>query len=52
MDVRLNYRLRHYINLEKTEKHLENLLKEFKFVPLKVLVGHYFPDNGQFTINR
>jgi polysaccharide deacetylase family protein (PEP-CTERM system associated) len=44
MKVRLDYRMRHYINLEKTEKRLENLLKEFKFVPLKDLVDHYFPD--------
>ena len=41
--VRLNYRLRHYVNLEKTENRLEKLLKDFRFVPLKVLVDHYFP---------
>jgi polysaccharide deacetylase family protein (PEP-CTERM system associated) len=52
MKVRFDYRLRHYVNLEKTEKRLENLLKEFKFVPLKDLVDHYFPDNGQFPIKK
>jgi polysaccharide deacetylase family protein (PEP-CTERM system associated) len=45
MKVRFNYRLRHYINLDKTEKRLEKLLKEFRFGPLKDLVGHYFPNN-------
>jgi polysaccharide deacetylase family protein (PEP-CTERM system associated) len=52
MNIRFNYRVRHYINLEKTEKRLENLLKEFKFVPMKVLVDHYFPDNRQFTTSK
>jgi len=45
MKVRFNYRLRHYINLEKTEKRLEKLLNEFWFVPLGDLVDHYFPNN-------
>jgi len=43
MKVRLNYRFRHYVNLEKTENRLEKLLKDFSFVPLKTLVAHYFP---------
>lgn len=43
MKVRFNYRLRHYINLEKTQTRLEKLLKEFRFVPLRDLVDHYFP---------
>jgi len=43
MKVCLNYRFRHYVNLEKTENRLEKLLKDFSFVPLKVLVDHYFP---------
>jgi len=53
MKVRFNYRLRHYINLEKTEKRLENLLGDFKFVPLINLVSHYFADSRQIaTDNR
>ena len=47
MKVRFNYRLRHYANLEKTENRLEKLLKDFKFVPLKVLFDHYFPSAQQ-----
>ncbi len=43
MKVRLNYRLRHYVNLGKTENRLEKLLKDFSFVPLRVLADHYFP---------
>ena len=45
MRVRLNYRLRHYVNLEKTEMRLEKLLKEFQFAPLGDLVDRYFPNN-------
>jgi polysaccharide deacetylase family protein (PEP-CTERM system associated) len=47
MKVRLNYRLRHYVNLEKTEKRLERLLREFRFVPLIDLVNQYFPKTAQ-----
>jgi polysaccharide deacetylase family protein (PEP-CTERM system associated) len=36
-NVRITYRWRHYINLEKTEGRLERLLKEFKFFPLSFL---------------
>jgi len=43
MKVRLDYRFRHYVNLKKTENRLEKLLKDFRFVPLKSLVDHYFP---------
>jgi polysaccharide deacetylase family protein (PEP-CTERM system associated) len=43
LKVRLNYRLRHYVNLEKTEKRLERLLREFRFVPLSDILAHYFP---------
>ncbi len=32
--ARLTYRFRHYINLNKTEKRLEALVRRFKFVPL------------------
>jgi polysaccharide deacetylase family protein (PEP-CTERM system associated) len=45
MKVRFNYRLRHYVNLEKTEKRLEKLLKEFRFVPLRDLIDQYFPNS-------
>jgi polysaccharide deacetylase family protein (PEP-CTERM system associated) len=44
MKIRFNYRLRHYVNLEKTEGRLEKLLKEFRFVPLIDLVNQYFPE--------
>ena len=47
VDVRLNYRLRHYVNLEKTERRLEKLLDEFDFVPLTDLVEQYFPKASQ-----
>ena len=49
--VRLNYRFRHYINLNKTEKRLEKLLKEFEFGPLRDLVDRYFPNSKQLTID-
>jgi len=49
MKVRFNYRLRHYVNLEKTEKRLEKLLKEFRFVPLINLVGNDFANSKQLT---
>jgi polysaccharide deacetylase family protein (PEP-CTERM system associated) len=52
MKVRFNYRLRHYINLEKTEKRLENLLGDFKFVPLINLVNHYFADSRQIATDN
>jgi polysaccharide deacetylase family protein (PEP-CTERM system associated) len=45
--IRFNYRLRHYINLEKTEFRLEKLLKDFKFVNLIDLVNQYFPKAAQ-----
>lgn len=45
MKVRFNYRLRHYINLEKTEERLEKLLDEFRFVPLKDVAHDYFSDD-------
>jgi len=51
MKVRFNYRLRHYVNLEKTEKRLEKLLKEFRFVPLINLVGNDFANSKQLTID-
>ena len=41
--LRLNYRLRHYINLKKTESRLEKLLGDFSFAPLADLVEQYFP---------
>ncbi len=41
--IRLNYRFRHYFNLEKTEDRLEKLLRGFNFVPMESLVDHYFP---------
>ena len=52
MKVRFNYRLRHYVNLEKTERRLEKLLKEFRFVPLINLVDNYFAHSKQLTTDR
>jgi len=52
MKIRLNYRFRHYVNLEKTENRLEKLLKDFRFIPLKSLVDHYFPSVDTNPINR
>ena len=46
MKVRLNYRFRHYVNLDKTENRLERLLGDFSFVPLKALADHYLPPAG------
>lgn len=43
LNVRRNYRFRHYVNLEKTEDRLERLLREFKFNPLSDLAEHHFP---------
>lgn len=43
IDIRLNYRLRHYINLKRTERRLDRLLGDFTFVPLSDVVGQYFP---------
>jgi polysaccharide deacetylase family protein (PEP-CTERM system associated) len=47
LKVSFNYRLRHYVNLEKTENRLEKLLKEFRFVPLIDLVNQYLPKTSQ-----
>jgi polysaccharide deacetylase family protein (PEP-CTERM system associated) len=49
MNIRFNYRIRHYVNLDKTENRLDNLLKEFRFVPLIDLTKHYFPGSNQTT---
>ncbi len=43
-NVRLNYRWRHYVNLEKTEGRLERLLEEFKFFPLYGVAESVFPE--------
>jgi polysaccharide deacetylase family protein (PEP-CTERM system associated) len=51
MKVRLNYRVRHYVNLEKTADRLAKLLKDFRFVPLRSLVAHYFPSTDHLTLN-
>jgi polysaccharide deacetylase family protein (PEP-CTERM system associated) len=52
MKVRLNYRFRHYVNLDKTENRLEKLLKDFNFVPLKVLIDHYLPSTKAVPVTR
>jgi len=43
MNVRLDYQVRHYVNLEKTAARLEKLLNDFRFGPLRVLADHCFP---------
>ena len=43
VNVRFDYRLRHYINLKKTEDRLDRLLSEFNFIPLAELAEQYFP---------
>jgi polysaccharide deacetylase family protein (PEP-CTERM system associated) len=47
MNIRLNYRFRHYVNLEKTEDKLKKFLGEFRFIPLCELVEHYFQGSTQ-----
>jgi len=42
MNIRLNFRLRHYVNLGKTEKRLQKLLEDFKFVPLNDFAESHF----------
>ena len=51
LKIRLDYRFRHYVNIEKTEKRLEKLLKDFQFVPLRNLVGNDFAHSKQLTID-
>jgi polysaccharide deacetylase family protein (PEP-CTERM system associated) len=43
MNIRRDYRFRHYVNLEKTENRLIKLLKDFSFGPLRDLVEQKFP---------
>jgi len=43
MNIRRDYRFRHYVNLKKTENRLIKLLKDFRFVPLIELVKQHFP---------
>jgi len=43
MNIRLNYRFRHYVNLKKTEYKLKRMLGEFRFSPLCELVEKHFP---------
>jgi hypothetical protein len=47
MKIRFDYRLRHYVNLEKTEDKLKKVLEEFRFIPLRELIGYYFPESIQ-----
>ena len=44
VDVNPTYHIRHYYNLEVTQRRLEKLLKEFHFVPLVDFAKHYFPE--------
>lgn len=34
-NIKLNYRFRHYIGLDKTESKLDSLLSDFQFIPIK-----------------
>jgi polysaccharide deacetylase family protein (PEP-CTERM system associated) len=47
VDIRRDYRFRHYVNLKKTESRLIKLLKDFRFVPLIELVKQHFPETFQ-----
>lgn len=53
MNIRRDYRFRHYVNLEKTENRLTKLLQDFRFVPLRDLVEQKFPGtiSKQQTLN-
>lgn len=37
-DINLNYRLRHYINLNKTERKFKRLLNDFQFTPIRDII--------------
>ncbi|MFO7447589.1 MAG: DUF3473 domain-containing protein [Ignavibacteriaceae bacterium] len=37
-DIKLNYKLRHYSNLEETEKKFKKLLNDFNFSPIKDVI--------------
>ena len=52
LKVRLNYRFRHCINLNNTEKPLEQLLKEFRFCPIEELVDHNFPGTKELITDN
>jgi polysaccharide deacetylase family protein (PEP-CTERM system associated) len=43
MKIRFSYRIRHYINLEKTEGRLEKLLKSLPFTSLADVAESHFP---------
>jgi len=43
MRIRRDYRFRHYVNLAKTARRLERLLKDFRFGPLRYLAEGFLP---------
>jgi polysaccharide deacetylase family protein (PEP-CTERM system associated) len=43
VDIRYQYRFRHYVNLGKTEKRLAYLLKDFRFGTIGDVVLYHFP---------
>lgn len=47
MNIRRDYRFRHYVNLDKTERRLARLLEDFRFAPLCKLVEEYFPERSR-----
>jgi polysaccharide deacetylase family protein (PEP-CTERM system associated) len=49
VNVRFNYRLRHYVNLHKTEARLDSLLDEFGFAPLGPLAARYLENQDDRT---
>lgn len=46
MQIRRDYRFRHYVNLDRTAGRLERLLKDFPFEPLGDLAARCFPKTG------
>ncbi|SPP99522.1 Polysaccharide deactylase family protein, PEP-CTERM locus subfamily [Candidatus Sulfobium mesophilum] len=44
VNIRYQYRFRHYVNLGKTEKRLARLLADFRFGPIGDVALQYFPE--------
>ncbi|MDR3628197.1 MAG: DUF3473 domain-containing protein [Ignavibacteriaceae bacterium] len=39
-NIKLNYRLRHYTNLDKTEEKFKKLIRDFSFTPIRDIIPH------------
>ncbi len=51
VDIRYQYRFRHYVNLGKTEKRLARLLKDFRFGTIRDVVLQHFPELNHGGLN-